>query len=162
MNWADLAILGVIFISASISLVRGFVREAMSLLAWALAGWLAFNYSAQIGEYLAQWIPARSARMGAGFGLIFVGVLMLSGFVIRLVKGLIKQVGLTATDRSFGMIFGVLRGLVIITVLVTAAGFTPMPQDQWWHKSSLIRQFQPASQWIKARLPDSVGQYLSY
>lgn len=162
MNQADYAILGIVFISAVISLSRGFVREALSLLAWAFAGWLALRYSAQIGDYLRAWLPARSMRMGAGFGLIFVCVMVLSGAVIRVLKGLIKQVGLTATDRSFGMIFGVLRGLMIVTVLVTAAGFTPMPQDDWWQQSSLIRQFQPASRWIQARLPEGVGQYLSY
>ena len=44
MIWADYAILIIIGISALISIVRGFIREALSLLGWIVAIWVSVTF----------------------------------------------------------------------------------------------------------------------
>jgi len=58
------------------------------------------------------------------------------------------------------MVFGVLRGLALVTLLVLVLGFTPLAKDPWWQKSELLPTFQRTAAWISARLPPEVTKYL--
>jgi membrane protein required for colicin V production len=48
-----------------------------------------------------------------------------------------------------GMIFGVIRGVLVVSVLVFLAGFTTMPQDPWWHESALMDVFHEFATWLR-------------
>ena len=59
------------------------------------------------------------------------------------------RTGLTGTDRMIGMIFGIARGVVLVSVLVLLAGMTTMPQDPWWQQSVLIDVFHKLALWLR-------------
>ncbi|MGH8362720.1 MAG: CvpA family protein, partial [Gammaproteobacteria bacterium] len=59
--------------------------------------------------------------------------------------------------RSLGVIFGLVRGVVIVAVLVIVAGFTALPKNQWWQESRLIPYAQGAAGWMRALLPQPVA-----
>ena len=59
-----------------------------------------------------------------------------------------------------GMVFGLVRGLALVTLTVLILGFTPFPRDTWWRQSQLLPGFQHSAQWLSARLPPNVTQYL--
>jgi membrane protein required for colicin V production len=67
----------------------------------------------------------------------------------KLASQLVKKSGLTGTDRMIGMIFGVLRGVLIVSVLVFLAGFTAMPQDPWWQESIFMDVFHEFALWLR-------------
>lgn len=79
-----------------------------------------------------------------------------------LVSQVITMTGLTGTDRFAGFIFGIARGVVVMSVLVLLAGLTPLPQDPWWAESTLIGPFQELSVWLRAQIPEGISEYLSY
>ena len=56
MIWVDFVIVGIIALSAVISLVRGFVREAVSLAGWIVAVWLSITYMDDVALYLQPYI----------------------------------------------------------------------------------------------------------
>ncbi len=55
-------------------------------------------------------------------------------------------------DRFGGMIFGAVRGMVVVTVVVILAGLTPLPKDSWWTESTVIPPFQLLAVWLRDHL----------
>ncbi len=162
MLWVDIGILAVIAISAVISVFRGLIREVLSLVAWVVAFWVAFTFSGQVANFFETVISVPSARQVIGFISLFVGTLLIGGGINYLIIKLVDSTGLSGTDRALGVIFGVLRGGVIILILVLLAGLTPVPQDPWWHESLFIGHFQQLALKVLDYLPANVAGYFSF
>ena len=152
MIWVDIVIAGIIALSALFSLIRGFVREALSLVGWLASFWVALTFAGDLAESFLTGISAPSLRVAVAFSILFVLTLVITALINKLVSQLVKKTGLTGTDRMIGMIFGVLRGAVIVSVLVLLAGFTAMPQDSWWQESILIDVFHEFAVWMRHTL----------
>lgn len=158
MGIADGFIFAIIAISAVISLWRGFVREALSLVTWAAAFIVARLFSPNVDILLSKTIEVPSLRIGVAFLLLFVGVLIIGALLSKLIQLLVKATGLSGTDRMLGMVFGALRGVLIITVLI--ALFRPMIEDDvWWQDSYLAPYFVSLEDWTKEK-GKQVFQYL--
>ncbi len=149
MNWSDWVIVAVITVSALLSLKRGFVKEALSLVTWVAAFVVARLFSEPLSHVLANYIDTPSARLVAAFTLLFVGTLFAGALVNNLIGMLIKATGLSSTDRLLGMVFGVARGGLLVVVLVGGLGMTPVVQDRWWNESELIPHFKKMEQWTR-------------
>lgn len=158
MLWIDLAILTIISVSAVISLMRGFVREAFSLTGWILAFWIGATFSGALSGLLEDKISIPSLRMGLAFATLFVVTLILSSLINNLAVQVVKKTGLSGTDRMIGVLFGVGRGVVIVTILVLLGGMTPLPQDDWWKTSMFIGHFQSLAMLMADTLPVTVPQ----
>lgn len=156
--WVDYFIIGVIALSVLISLWRGFLREAISLAAWVLAFVVAFLFVDDGAAYLTQYVGVPSVRIILAFGGLFLTTLFLGGLVNILVAQLVLQTGLTGTDRLLGIIFGLVRGGAIITILVLLASLTPLPKDPWWQQSLLLPHFQQAALWLRNFLPPTIAE----
>ena len=157
MIWIDYVILGIIGLSALISLIRGFVREALSLMVWVAAFWVAWSFFRELAAQL-DWFNVPSVRLGVAFAMLFVATLMLGALVNFLVSQLVEKTGLSGTDRLIGVLFGAARGALLVAVLVLLAGLTPFPEDPWWKDSQLIGYFQELAIWLKTLLPEDIGE----
>ena len=162
MIWIDYAILGVVGISGAISLMRGFVREALSLAGWVAAFWAALAFSGEVAAWLEGHVSVPSVRVRIAFAAIFFGVLLLVGVVLRLAGLVVERTGLSGTDRTLGIVFGVLRGIVIAGLLVLLAGLTPLPLDPWWTQSILLPHLVELANEIRAFLPADLQQQISF
>jgi membrane protein required for colicin V production len=162
MHWSDILILSLIGISALISLLRGFVREAFSLLVWILAFWIAWTFFRDLSMRLDQLIATPSVRLGVAFVLLLLAALMVGGLINYLVIQLVQKTGLSGSDRFLGMIFGGARGVLVVVVLVLLAGLTPFPQDPWWQESRLIPYFEHLSVRLLALLPADVADWFRF
>lgn len=141
-NWADWAIIVILSLSCAISLVRGFVKEALSVAIWIIAFGVATWFSPKLAPLLAVYIDAISLRQMAAFASLFVATLLIGSAVNYLLSTLIKATGLSGTDRLLGVLFGFIRGIVIIMVIVLyLPKMVPVDQDAWWSDSSLIPHF---------------------
>ncbi len=152
MIWVDIVIAGIIVLSALFSLMRGFVREALSLAGWIASFWVALTFAGDLAESFLSGISVPSLRVAVAFTILFVLILVIMALINKLASQLIKKSGLTGTDRMIGMIFGVVRGALIVSVLVLLAGFTAMPQDPWWQESVLIDVFHEFAIWLRHTL----------
>ena len=162
MNWFDYGVLVVIGVSALISVTRGFVREALALAAWILSIWIAVSFSEPLAAMLESFISTPSVRLIAAFMLLFAGSLLMMSIINMLAVKLVRSTGLTGTDRAIGMLFGIVRGVFVVAVLVFLAGLTPLPQDAWWRESLFMPHFQELALWLRDFLPADVAQYFSY
>lgn len=142
MNNADWIIVAVVAGSALISLVRGFIREALSLLAWVVAFALAMLFHARLAGLLVNAIETPSLRLIAAWLMVFLAVLLAMGLVNFLLSRLVRASGLSGTDRFLGSLFGVARGCVVVLVLlIVVPQVVPVTRDSWWHESTLIPVF---------------------
>ncbi len=149
MIWVDIVIPGIIAISALFSLIRGFVREALSLLGWLAAVWVALTFTKDFADLLLTGISAPSIRMVVSFTILFVVTLVITALVNHLAGSLVVKTGLSSTDRMIGMVFGIARGVLVVAVLVLLAGMTTIPQDPWWQQSVLIEVFHKLALWLR-------------
>ena len=156
MIWIDYAILGIVGISSAFSLMRGFIREALSLAGWIAAFWVALAFSGVVARWLEGYISVPSVRVGIAFAAIFFGVLLLGGVVLRLAGLVVEKTGMSGTDRTLGIVFGVLRGIVITALLVLLAGLTSLPREPWWSHSVLLPHLVELANEIRAFLPPDV------
>ena len=147
MNWADWLIIGIIALSALISVKRGFVKEALSLFIWITAFVIARTFSFSMATLLVEYIELQSVRLAAAFALLFAATLIVGALVGYLVSALVRATGLSGTDRILGMVFGLARGGLIIVVMLALVKHTPVTADQWWRDSYLIPQFLMLEEW---------------
>ena len=160
MTVVDVVVIFVIFLSALFSLIRGFVKEAISLATWIIAIWLAATFAPQLADALPSNIESEAARQAIGFGVLFVLTLMLGTLVNMLVSQVVKKTGLSGADRVFGVVFGVLRGGLIIIVFVIIGGMTALPETEWWQSSTLLQWFESTAIVIQEYIPEDLN--LSY
>jgi membrane protein required for colicin V production len=158
MNWADYLIVIVIALSMLIGLWRGLLREVISLATWIAAFAIAFLFAEDGATHLMPYIDVPSLRAAVAFGGLFLATLLLGGLVGILASYLVDYTGLTGTDRVLGMVFGLGRGVIVIAILVLAAGLTPMPRDPWWQQSLLVPHFQDTALWLRGLLPPDLAQ----
>lgn len=153
MIWIDYSIIGLILISSIIGLFRGFIKEAFSLAIWGVATWVGLHFSRSLSGLIESLIRSPSARIIVAFIILFLITLVLGALVSYLLGELVKKTGLTGSDRFAGMIFGITRGLIVVSLVVMLAGLTPLPEDTWWKESVLIPPFQSLAVWLRDFIP---------
>nr|WP_244168432.1 CvpA family protein [Gilliamella mensalis] len=148
MNWVDFTIIGVIAFSAIISIVRGFVREALSLISWILAFFISSRFYIYITGYLT-YFDSDIIRIAVAIVMLFFATLLVCAIVSYIIGQLVQKTGLSATDRILGICFGVLRGiLVVAAVLFFVDTFTRSSQSLYWTQSQLIPHFNFIIRWF--------------
>ena len=162
MNWIDYAILAIVGISTVISVRRGFVKEALSLAGWIGAFWVAIAFSGRGAALLEGYVTKPAWRVAIAFVVLLILVLLACGIVLRMAGLLVEKTGMSGTDRSLGIVFGVLRGIVIVGLLVLLAGLTALPGAPWWSESVLLPHLVELANEISAFLPPDVRQQIHF
>ncbi|MFJ7313562.1 CvpA family protein [Pseudomonas sp. NPDC098747] len=160
-TWVDWAIVAIIAISALISLSRGFVKEALSLVTWIIAGAVAWMFGGSLSEYFAGYIETPSARVIAGCAIMFVATLIVGAMINFLIGELVRVTGLSGTDRFLGMAFGAARGVLLVVVAVGLLSLGPVQQDGWWKESQLVPKFLLVADWSKNLILGWSSQWLA-
>ena len=150
LNWVDFSIIGIIAISTLISLVRGFVKEAISLVVWFGALFIASQFFADLAVYFTS-INDPVLRNGAAIAVLFIMTLIVGGLINHTVGQAVHASGLSGADRILGAVFGSLRGVLIVSALLFFMDtFTAAATATWWQQSVLIPEFGVIIEWFFA------------
>lgn len=148
MIWIDLVILAIIAFSALVSLVRGFTREAISLLIWIAAFLVAKTFYLDLAVYFDNFEDPM-VRNAVAVAALFIATLIVGAVVNYVVGQLVDKTGLTGTDRVIGLVFGGARGVLIVAaILFFVDSFTTLSSAVWWQESTLIPHFGVIIQWF--------------
>ncbi len=137
MSWADWLIVAVCLGSAGFGFWRGFAQEALSIVSWLAAIWLAWRFAWVVEPLLGEWVVAPELQIWAARTVIFVLVLIVGGLTAWFIREIIRRSALGSTDRVLGALFGLTRGVLIIGLAVIILEFTGIDQDPWWQDARL-------------------------
>ena len=158
MTALDYIVILVILASILISLVRGFVREILSLVSWIGAIYVANKLT----SLLEPLIPNSIAHPGVRYALAFVTLVVIGVFVLsflsRQISRLVKVGGLGGTDRALGIFFGLARGLLILAFLTLVIGVTPLVERHHW-KGAYFRPLLESSLVILEWIPINFDKF---
>jgi membrane protein required for colicin V production len=133
----DYILLGAFAVSVGIGFFRGFFREALSLINWALALWLAWRFSGVLDPLLAS-VSSPALKLWLGRIGVFVGALLAGALVGHLIVLAVRKSGLTGVDRTLGMVFGAGRGVLVIGIMVIGFQLLEMDKEPWWQDSVIV------------------------
>ena len=162
MTVFDYAVIVIMVLSVLLSIWRGAVREILALAAWLVAFVLAQQYSVGVALLLPDSIPNASLKLLAGFCAVFVVTLLVMSLIAMGLSQLFRVSGLRPLDRVLGALFGLVRGLLIVLVLVLAAGLTSLPREPLWRNAVLSTPLEAAAIAIKPWLPPELSRRISY
>ncbi len=153
MNWVDWLILAVVVVSTLASLVRGFIAEAFSLAALVVAIVAAIVFTATLSHLLASLIESPMVRTVVAFAGLFIGTLVVGSIIGRLLRRLVHASGLGGIDRGLGLLFGAVRGVLIVVVVALGLALTPAMDSSAWKESKLLPYLMAGVRWGQAQLP---------
>lgn len=148
LMWVDYTIFGIIGISTVISLIRGFVREALSVVSWIAAFFVASNFYPYLAAFFTG-LDDKLLRNACAIAILFIATLVVGGIVNHIIGTLVDKTGLSGTDRLLGMCFGALRGILVVAAgLFFLDAFTSFSSSQDWAQSQLIPKFEHIIKWF--------------
>ncbi len=143
----DLLLIVIMLVSMAMGVMRGFFRELLSIVGWLLAIWIAWEYAYTLEPYLGNELSV-STKIWAGRVILFLGVLIASLLIANLVSMIIQRTVLSVPDRSLGMLFGFVRGVILIGLVIMGAEILQMPDQPWWDDSKLVPYGTVISDWM--------------
>jgi membrane protein required for colicin V production len=159
----DFTLLGIIGTSMLLGVWRGLIKELMSLVAFGLAFLAAIWWGPDVSSFgMLSWVKHDYLKLGIAYACLFIATLLAVGILNMALAAMIKSTGLSPADRGLGALFGLLRGILLLLVLVTIAGYTPLIEEPWWRNAMFSKQMVGVIQQIKHRMPEPIDQWLPY
>lgn len=161
MTVVDYAALIIFIGSILLGMLRGLVRELFNLVGWVVAFFVARAFGPTVAHWLPADLPGGEMTQGAlGFLIVMVAVVFGSGIVSALLGRMTELIGLRPADRGLGMLFGMVRGALLLMLLLVASRLTMLPEQPAWQHSVLRPWVESGLGWLMPYLPEPVQQYL--
>lgn len=158
MNALDIGVIAVILLSGLFAFARGFVKEVLSVGAWVGAGFAAL-YALPYATPIAERFLPRGAVAEAAAGLaVFLVALVVLSILTSAIARRVKDSALSAVDRTLGLIFGLVRGVVLVCLAYIALSWVwpadkPQPQPQWMAGARTLPLLENGADRLRRLLP---------
>ena len=162
MTVFDYAVLAVIGISILLSVLRGVVREVLALLSWVVAFWIASAFGPDVALMLPKDVPGDAVRLLAAFAGLFFASLLLMSLVTIAAAELISTLGLAPLDKGLGAVFGLIRGMLVVCVLVMLGGMTALPHQPAWQNAMFSPPLEAMVLNLKVWLPEDFARRIRF
>ncbi len=162
MTSFDYVVMTVLAASVLLGVWRGVVGEIIALVAWGLAFFSAKWWGDEVASYFFSSISDPVMRTVAAWVAVFVVVLVLMALLRLAVRGLLNALGLTLSDRLLGLVFGAVRGLVIIMALVAVGGMTSVSKEKWWSEAYFSAPLETAVLAGRPWLPPEISKRIRF
>jgi membrane protein required for colicin V production len=158
----DIILLLVMLVSALLAMVRGFMREVLSIASWAAAALLTVYAYPKLLPTAKQYINHDALAAAAVIAGVFLGTLLIVSVITIKISDMILDSRVGALDRTLGFLFGLARGLVIVVVaFLFFAWLVPdKSQPEWVRNAKSKVVLQSTGQALMSMLPDDPEGYL--
>jgi len=174
----DIIALVIVLISTIIAFLRGFIREVLTivgvvgalvasyhvgpLLLPVMEGWLGVDPNAEPEDVkrLFDIIPYTYVAQFLAYGLVFLIVVIILSIISHMIAEGVRSIGLGAVDRSFGVIFGLLRGILLLGILYLPVHLTIEQKtvDRWFEESRMHVYIKATAEAIADYLPEEAKE----
>jgi membrane protein required for colicin V production len=155
MTWVDLAVLGVLLLSALLAFMRGLVREVLGLAAWIGAIFTGLWALPRIRPQFIEWLGPSPWIEPLAFASVFIVALVVLLLLARWISAFVRASPIGGLDRTLGLVFGLGRGAALV-VLAYMIGQWVVHIDRWpgavLEARSLPMAYEGAV-WVAGKLP---------
>lgn len=152
----DFILIGVMLVSALLAMIRGFMREILSIAAWIIAAVATLYAYSRLLPYAKTYFNNDIIAAGAVIGGTFLGTLLIVSIITVRFSDMVLDSRVGALDRTLGFLFGLARGLIIVVVafLFFAWLVPPRTQPSWVANAKSRVVLQSTGDWLISLLPD--------
>jgi membrane protein required for colicin V production len=152
----DIILLLVMLVSGLLAMIRGFMREILSIAAWGVAALVTLYSYPRVLPLAKQYFASDSVAAAVSAGGIFLGTLLIVSIITARISDMVLDSRVGALDRTLGFLFGLARGLVIVVVaFLFFAWLVPdRSQPEWVRSAKSKLVLQNTGQWLMSMLPD--------
>jgi membrane protein required for colicin V production len=154
--YLDIFLIVVMLVSGLLAMVRGFMREILSIAAWAAAAAVTIYFYARLLPFAKQYFNNDYVAAGATIGGLFLGTLIIVSILTVRISDKILDSRIGALDRTLGFLFGLARGLMIVVVaFIFFDWLVPQKSQPEAVRSARSRVvLQSTGEWLKSLLPE--------
>lgn len=150
MNGADHLFGIIVLASGFVGFLRGFVREAIALLSWLVGLWLAWHFAYLVTPMLGGALAQPGVREWVARAVVLFLVLLAGAGIGAIVSHYMQRAtGLAIMDRSLGTVFGLLRGVVVVGLLVIGGRAVNLDLEPWWDKTKSMPVAEAVADWLQ-------------
>ncbi|HET9247182.1 MAG TPA: CvpA family protein [Xanthobacteraceae bacterium] len=152
----DIILLAVMLISGLLAMIRGFMREILSIGAWAVAAIVTLYSYGRVLPMAKQYFSSDTVAAAVSAGGVFLATLLIVSIITARISDMVLDSRVGALDRTLGFLFGLGRGLVIVVVaFLFFAWLVPdRSQPEWVRSAKSKLVLQNTGQWLMSMLPD--------
>ena len=152
----DIVLIVVMLVSGLLAMIRGFMREVLSIASWAAAAVVTLYAFPRLLPQAKQYFTNDMVATGVVIGGVFLGTLIIVSIFTIKISDMVLDSRVGALDRTLGFLFGLARGLVIVVVaFLFFAWLVPERSQPEWVKGAKSRVvLQGTGEWLMSMLPD--------
>ncbi|AGF48314.1 colicin V production protein CvpA [Candidatus Kinetoplastibacterium oncopeltii TCC290E] len=137
MNLFDYILTGVLLVSCITGYFRGFVRELFSFFSYFISFLLTILFAPDVNYFIERYIDSQLISICLSYLVVFFSVLLACSFINILISFFVVKTGMSSIDRALGVVFGVLRGLLLILLFLLCCSM--LSTEYWFMDSVLVK-----------------------
>lgn len=152
----DIIVLAVMLLSGLLAMIRGFMREILSIAAWATAAVATLYAFPRVLPQAKAYFNNDTIATIAVIAGVFIGTLVIATIITSRISDMVLDSRIGALDRTLGFLFGLGRGLLIVVVaFLFFAWLVPdKQQPDWVRTAKSLSVLQSTGNWLMSLLPD--------
>jgi membrane protein required for colicin V production len=160
MDGADHIFAIILLLSGVVGYFRGFIRESIALLTWLVGLWVAWHFAYLVNPWLGGALAEPGVREWMGRAIVLLIVLLAGSLIGSVVSHFVRRaVGLAAMDRLLGAVFGLVRGVVIVGLLVLAGQAAELENEPWWAETKSMPAAASVARWLERYAQPAAIEY---
>ena len=159
-SWLDVILVIIMLVSGFLAMVRGFTREVLSIFSWAMAAVAALYLTPRYSSVLSPYIDNPTVAMIAFAAGVFLITLIIVSLITFRISDRVLDSRVGALDRTFGFLFGLARGFLLVAIVFILFSALARDQPAWILEARsypILKQTQVA---IESLIPANPEQYL--
>ena len=160
----DILLRLVMLISGLLAMIRGFMREILSIGSWILAAIAALAFYSRVTPFVKSYVSLGDTATNAiAAAIVFLVTLIIVSIVTVRISDMVLDSRVGALDRTLGFLFGLGRGLLVVVVaFVFFAWLVPERSQPTWIKNAKSKVvLESTGQWLESLLPENLDETIS-
>ena len=149
----DIVVIVVVLISAILAMVRGFVREVLSIASWAAAAAAAYLFYKPVVPLVQPYFESKTVGVIVSAAAIFFVALIVASYITMKISDFVIDSRIGAVDRALGFVFGAVRGLLLLAVALMFFNWLVSPPPAWVAQAKTAPLLKSLGEQLMAALP---------